>query len=139
MNDKFFIDSNVVVYAYDVHNPIKQAKAASLLREGLGSGRAVISAQVLGEFFVTVTRKIRQPLSDEQALRVMRVITAVPVVHIDHPLVYRAVAHHQQHRIAYWDGLIIAAAERAGCGRVMTEDLSHGQRYGAVIAENPFL
>jgi predicted nucleic acid-binding protein len=101
-------------------------------------GSSVVSGQVLGEFFVTVTRKIPQPMTADEALEVVRLLEVLPVVAVDLRLVKAGIAAHQQWGVSYWDGLILAAADRAGCGRVLSEDLNAGQRYGSVLVENPF-
>jgi predicted nucleic acid-binding protein len=139
MSAEVFVDTNVLVYAYDRRDPAKQATAQSILREGVRRRNVVLSAQVLGEFFAVVTRKIAQPMTAEQALRVIRLLASVSVVPIDAPLVFKAVVHSRDHRISYWGGLIVAAAERAGCVRVLSEDLNSGHRYGSVTVENPFV
>jgi predicted nucleic acid-binding protein len=138
MSDRFFLDTNILVYAYDFEDPAKQQRAAYIVDQGVQNDTVAVSAQVLGEFFVTVTRKIKPPLTVQEAGNVLDMLLAVALVQIDRALVDAAIAVHVQYRISYWDGLIIAAAERAGCGRVLSEDLSHGQRYGNVMIENPF-
>jgi len=139
MSDRVFLDTNVLVYAYDGHEPAKQRRAQQVLRSGLVDDSAVLSAQVLGEFFVTVTRKIPTPLSCAEARDIIELVSTLPVVDVDHVLVKRALSVHEQYQISYWDALIVAAAERAGCVAIITEDLQHGQSYGDVTVKNPFL
>src|SRR4051812_26070850 len=114
MTDRVFLDTNVLVYAYDRHDPAKHQRAQTLLQERLKAKDAFISAQVLGEFFVTVTRKIKNSLRIEEAIAIIHVLDAIPLIEIDRALVVSAIETHVQHQITYWDGLIIAAAERAG-------------------------
>jgi predicted nucleic acid-binding protein len=139
MSARVFLDTNVVVYAYDRHDPAKQARAQQILREGLEEDTAVVSAQVLGEFLVTVTRKIPVPLSLCEARNVVDLIGILCAVDIDRTLVKRAIETQQRYEISYWDSLIVAAAERSGCQRILSEDLQHGQSYHGVTVENPFL
>ena len=127
-----------MVYAYDRHDLSKHQRAQTIVQETTNSHNAVISAQVLGEFFVTVTQKIKHRLRVDEAATIIRVLDSVPLVEIDRLLVTTAIEMHVQHRISYWDGLILAAAERAGCQKVLSEDLSDGQHYGSVVVENPF-
>jgi predicted nucleic acid-binding protein len=138
MSDRFFLDSNILVYAYDAHEPKKRITAQSLLKEGIRQESAVISTQVTGEFFTIVTRKIPAPLSTDEAWEIVKILGTLPVLQVDLAMVHRAIETHKQYQISYWDSLILAAAERAGCDRVMTEDLQHGGRYHGILAVDPF-
>jgi predicted nucleic acid-binding protein len=138
MSDKVFLDTNILVYAYDRSDPEKQAKAQELLTRGIEQENAVISAQVLGEFFVVVTRRIQTPLSAEEAEQVIDLLGILPVVEVDLKLVRRTLSIHRESQISYRDSLIVAAAERAGCAKILSEDLNAGQVYCSVRVENPF-
>ena len=138
MSDKVFLDTNILVYAYDQSEPEKQAKAQALLTRGIERENTVISAQVLGEFFVVVTRRIQTPLSAEQAEQVIDLLSILPVVEVDLKLVRRAISVHKESQISYWDSLIVCAAECAGCQTILSEDLNTGQVYHGVKVENPF-
>lgn len=138
MSDRGFLDTNVLVYAYDTSDPHKQAVARDLLRAGIRTESAVVSAQVLGEFFAVVTRKIRDPMTADDARSVIATVSVVPVQEVDLALVHRAIDAHKQYGLAYWDCLIVAAAERAGCAVLFTEDLADGQVYYGVRVANPF-
>ena len=139
MSGRVFLDTNVLVYAYDRHEPAKQVTAQRIVRAGLMQDAAVLSAQVLGEFFVTVTRKIPTPLSCAEAREVVDLVGTLSVVDVDRALTKRAMETHERCQISYWDALIVAAAERGGCPRILSEDLQHGQSYNGVVVENPFL
>ncbi len=139
MNDRFFMDSNILVYAYDQQEPSKQRTAKSLLTEAIEKGNATISTQVMSEFFTIVTRKIRSPLSTDEAWEIIKMLTIFPVFHVDMAMVHRAIDTHKQYRISYWDSLILAAAERADCTTLVTEDLQHGGTYHGIRAVNPFI
>lgn len=131
-----FVDTNVLVYAVDRADPIKREQAQQLL----GSLQDfVLSAQVLGEFYVTATRKLEAPLSAVEAGRAVESLAGLPTVPLDSRLVAEAIQIHHQDRLSYWDGLILAAAEAAGCARLLTEDLSDGQIIRGVQIENPFI
>ena len=138
MPDRDFLDTNVLVYAYDTHEPEKQARAQSVLRESIEAETGVLSAQVLGEFFTVVTRRIANPLSVGEAEEVMGLVSVLPVVEVDLRLVRRAISIHRRYDIAYWDALIVAAAERVGCGQIISEDLNAGQAYEGIVVVNPF-
>lgn len=136
MSDRQFLDTNVLVYAYDSASPVKQDHARQIIRNGIAEENAVLSAQVLGEFFTVVTSRITVPLSAEEAEGVIDLLSALPVVEIDLRLVRRATGIHRLYGINYWDSLIVAAAQRAGCTQILTEDLNTGQSYQGIVAVN---
>ena len=133
-----FLDTNVLVYGYDRRDPAKMARALDLLSDAIESGTGVVSAQVLSEFFNVVTRRLPDPLSFEVAGTIVGEIAAMPVVEIDAALVQRAIGVCRRYRISYWDALIVAAAERARCSRILSEDLNPEQSYDGVVVVNPF-
>ena len=139
MSDRVFLDTNVILYAYDRGAAgAKRECARELLRQAIREERYVISPQVIGEFFVNVTRKFQEPLSSDAALRVVRHLNRLDMVELDGALSIRAIEVHLRYQSSYWDGLIIAAAERGRCGSVYSEDLSHGQLYFDIEVINPF-
>jgi len=138
MNDSAFLDTNILVYAYDQHEPNKQQRAQELLADGIEQENLVLSVQVLGEFFNVVTRNIPQPFTSDEARDIIGTISILPVQEIDLALVNRAIDTHKMYQIAYWDALIISAAERAGCKMIFSEDLSDGQAYHEILVCNPF-
>jgi len=133
-----FLDTNVLLYAYDSRTPEKQAVAQRLLVSALRARDAVISVQVLGEFYVNATRKIAQPITPEVARTAIDALRQLPCVAIDGPMVADAVASAIRFQLSYWDALIIASARRAGCSRIYSEDLSANQDYDGVTVINPF-
>jgi predicted nucleic acid-binding protein len=138
MNGKTFLDSNVLVYSVD-ESPAEKAKherAIELLSaypEDL-----VVSTPVLQEFYVVATRKLKTPLSEERAARAVRGLAKLDVIGVDAPLVLAAVDTSRLVQLSLWDALIIEAASRAGCERVLSEDLDAGQVIHGVRIENPF-
>ena len=101
----------------------------------------VVSGQVLGETFVTLTRKIGVPLDD--ALDEIRRLSRFHVVDISSSLVLRAIEIQETCQLSYWDSLIIAAAAAVGNDQRLKldgadGDLNDGQRYGSVTVRNPF-
>ena len=134
----FFLDTNVLVYANDRTEAAKQSAAVQLIADGIQSGRAVISSQVLGEFWVTVTQKIQVPLDRRTAEREIEHLRTMQVVSIEYDTVRTAIRLQERHRVSYWDALILAAASLAGCAQVYSEDLNAGQRYGRVVVRDPF-
>jgi len=138
MSAKTFLDSNILVYAYDTHDAMKQKTAVGLIKKAIEEESGILSAQVLGEFFVVVTQKIPNPLSIADAETIIDILSALPVAEIDLSLVRRAIDTQKACRISYWDSLIVAAAEREGCSVILSEDLNDGQKYNGVRVQNPF-
>ncbi len=136
--DRFFIDANVLVYSSDTSEPAKRSRARELLAGLVRNGNGVLSVQVLGEYFSIVTRRIRNPLSTEEAAAAIDRIGVIPTLDIDMAMVRRAIATHSRYGVNYWDSLIIAAAERAGCSAILSEDFNTGQLYHSILAVNPF-
>jgi predicted nucleic acid-binding protein len=137
MSGRTFVDTNVLVYAVDEAEPAKREIAGNVLTSGQ-HGELVLSAQVLSEFYVTVTRKLARCLSETEAAQGLDRLGRYPVVPADTALVRRAVEISRSSQISYWDGLVVAAAARAGCERLLTEDLNDGQEINSVRVENPF-
>lgn len=143
MNDiagRDFFDANILVYAIDQSEPEKQIRSRALLTDAIENHTGVVSAQVLGEFFTISTspRRVQTPLTRDEAALVIEQVSVLPVVELNLTLVRRAVSTSRRYQISYWDGLIIAAAERAGCTQLITEDLNAGQSYNGIVAINPF-
>jgi predicted nucleic acid-binding protein len=138
MSDRVFLDTNILVYAYDQHDPRKQNKAQELLTDGIERETLVLSVQVLGEFFNVVTRHIPQPVTSDEAREIIATISILPVQEIDLAIVNRAIDTHKMYQITYWDALIISVAERAGCKLILSEDFSDGQAYHEILVRNPF-
>ena len=137
MTDRVFVDTNVFVYLFDRDAPAKQAIASALIEAHADT--IVLSTQVLQEFYVAVTRKLGKPLSESEAEAAVRRLAALSVVDTDVDLVLGAVVCSRRHRISCWDALIVEAALRAACSRLLTEDLQHGRSFAGLAVENPFL
>ena len=134
--DPWFVDTNVLVYAFDVESPEKQKTARQLL--DAKADQLVLSTQVLGEFYVTVTRKLAKPLPPDRAVEALDALCALPVRGLAPALVRSAVRRSASSQVSYWDALIIESALDAGATVLLTEDLQHGQRFQALRAVNPF-
>ena len=131
------LDTNVLVYAVDSTPGNERKREISIgLLESLDFG---VSAQVLQEFYVTVTRKLEQPLAPRMAVQFVQRLSLFPVVAIDADLVSEGILCSLVSRISYWDGAIIAAAQRLEAAILYSEDLSHGQVYSSVEVVNPYL
>lgn len=137
MNVEAFLDTNVIAYTYS-KVPAEAAKRQRA-REVMRAGTYGISAQVLQELYVVLTRKNYIELAPAEALIVIENLRGTPFVAVDAALVEAGIRMSQRYQISYWDGAIIAAAEQLCARKVYSEDLSHGQRYGSVTVENPFV
>jgi predicted nucleic acid-binding protein len=133
-----FLDTNVLVYLFDADSPAKQERAREVVAEAARARSLVLSSQVLGELYVTITRKLAQPVPAATALRALEDLAAFPVVAIDGTLVQRAAARSAAEQISYWDALILESAVEAGAGAVYSEDLQAGSTYAGVTVEDPF-
>ena len=136
MTARAFVDTNVLVYAFDDGAPTKRDRARALLSEP--PAPLVISAQVIGEFYVVVTRKLHTPLTEEHAGAAVAELLRLPVVPIDGELARAAMSTARSAQISYWDALIVEAAAAASCDQLLTEDLSHGATIRTVRVQNPF-
>jgi len=134
---RIFVDTNILVYAYDIDAQEKHTIAQDLLARLWKTRQGVLSTQVLQEFYVTVTRKLSTPLDPATARRVIAPFQAWHVQLIDVATVLDASEIAQRHQLSFWDGLIIAAARQAGAERVLSEDLQAGRVMESVLIENP--
>jgi predicted nucleic acid-binding protein len=138
MSDRIFLDTNVLVYAFDDSDLKKQKRAWEILEHSSLAGQAILSTQVLQEFYVTV-RRLERPLEEAQAEEAVRRLAKLPVVQIDGPMVLSAIGISRSYHLSLWDSLIIRAAIEGDCRRLLSEDLHHGQRIESLQLENPFL
>ena len=134
-----FFDTNVVLYAFDASGGAKRKIAGDLICDHMENRIIAVSAQVLGEFFVNVTGKFVPPMSMADAKEAIDQLCQFTVVPLDQVLVLRAIEACKRYQLSYWDGLIVAAAERADCEVLYSEDLNHEQAYCGVQAVNPFV
>jgi predicted nucleic acid-binding protein len=138
MSDRTFVDTNILVYALDDAEPEKR----EIARRSPGSkryGELILSTQILGEFYVTVTRKLAQPVPATKAAEALDWLGLLPVVAIDAALIKSAAQISRSSQLSYWDSLVVAAATRGGCQRLLSEDLNDDQAIGSVCVENPFV
>ena len=136
---KAFVDTNVLVYAYDRAAGSKQVRARELLEDLWTAGRGVLSTQVLQEFYVNVRRKTRPPVSPEDARALVADYLAWDPIVNDGAAVLEAVDAAHRHQLSFWDALVVVAAVKSGASVLYSEDLNHGQTFGSVQVLNPFL
>lgn len=133
-----FVDSNVLVYAFDTSAGARHEASAALIERLWESGGGCLSVQVFQEFFVTVTRTVKKPLSADEAADHIRDLSAWRIYAPDIVDVLAAIDLHKRARINFWDAMVVRAADQSGCAVVWTEDLSDGQSIQGVTIRNPF-
>jgi predicted nucleic acid-binding protein len=133
-----FVDTNVLVYAEDVDAKAKHDAARDLLIELWNNRDGVVSIQVLQEFYVNVTRKLKKPIAPARALTIVEEYLTWTVVENTGTLLIGGARLQQKAQLSFWDALIVQAAIEAGCDRLYSEDLNAGQRFGSVVVVNPF-
>ena len=136
--DKVFIDTNVLVYAYDASAGEKHKMALEIMENLWDSGNGIISSQVLQEFFVSVTKKISKPLNVITAKEIVKDLLKWKTVIIDGEMILEAIDIYSQHKYSFWDSVIIAAAIEGGAGTILSEDLSDKQVIKGITIKNPF-
>jgi predicted nucleic acid-binding protein len=137
MSDKFFVDTNILVYAHDRAAGVKHERARSLIEKLWSSGRGVLSTQVLQELCVNLRRKTARPLSVEQTRGLLQDYLSWNIVINTAESVIEALAIEHRYNISFWDALIIQAAGSSGATVVYSEDLADGQTYGPLRVVNP--
>ncbi len=136
--DKVFVDTNLIVYAYDKDAGEKHRIAADIMKDLWHSGLGTISTQILQEFFVTLTKKISAPLNISVVREMIRRLSRWDVVLIDADLIIRATELQERYKYSFWDSLIIASAIAGGVKTILSEDLTDGQIIQGITIENPF-
>jgi len=137
MSDLVFFDSNVLVYTEDVSAPAKQKRAATLWNKHFRNGTALISVQVLQEYFSAVTRKLA--VEPRVAQRRVEVFSTANVITFDAADVISAIELHRLMGTSFWDALILHAARTGGANVLYSEDFQHGAILASVRVVNPFL
>jgi predicted nucleic acid-binding protein len=137
-SDRTFVDTNILIYAHDVDAGRKHELAKALLRDLWTERTGLLSTQVLQEFYVNATRKIRTLLPKSAARSVVNTYSAWCVDGITPADVVSAFQIEDAAAIGFWDALIVAVAARSGATRLLSEDLSSGQAIAGVTVHNPF-
>ncbi len=138
MSNKYFLDTNILVYAHDQKSRSRQTIAQDLIFQGLRDESAVISTQVISEYLVTITRKIEVPLTVDKAVTEIELFRAFNIIEIDVDMIIDANKIHTTNQISYWDSLIVSAAIFANCEILYTEGMNDGQIIDGVTIYNPF-
>ena len=137
MSDRYFVDTNILLYAYDRSAGLKHKRARLLIEELWNSGRGVLSTQVLQELCINVRRKASRPLSVEETRRLVHDYLSWEIVVNTPASIIQALDIEVRHKIPFWDALILQAAESSGVAILYSEDLATGQMYGSIRVVNP--
>ena len=133
-----FVDTNVLVYARDTRDPGKQRQARAWIEYLWSSREGRLSAQVLNEYYVTVTRRLAPGLPPAEARADIERFTTWNPLPVDASLIESAIVLGMARHISHWDALIVAAARRADCAFLLTEDLTDGDRVETLTVISPF-
>jgi predicted nucleic acid-binding protein len=139
MPARFFVDTNILIYAYDRSAGAKRDRARRVVEQLWNTGEGVLSTQVLQELCINLQRKVSPPLPIDEIRTLIRQYLSWKVVVNTPESVLDALEIESRHKISFWDALILQAAESAGATILYSEDLAPGQRYGAVRVVNPLL
>ena len=140
MSDRFFLDTNIFVYSFDRSAPAKAGKAENLIAKAIETQKGVVSYQVVQEFFNVALKRFSHPMRVADAEQYLgTVFRPLLSVHSSASLYGEALRLQAKTGLSWFDSLIVSAALQANCDLVFTEDLRHGQRFGGLRVENPFL
>ena len=139
MADKFFVDTNILIYAHDRTAGIKHDRAKKLVEHLWVSGEGVLSTQILQELCINLRRKVARPIPVDDIRRTAQDYMAWQIVVNTPESVMQALDLEVRYKISFWDALVLQAAETAGVSVLYSEDLAAGQQYGSFRVENPLL
>ena len=137
MTDKYFVDTNILVYAHDRTTGVKHEPARHLVERLWTTGQGVLSTQVLQELCINLRRKVAPPLPVEEVRRLLQDYLSWEVVVNTPESVIEALEIEARYKTSFWDALIIQAAESAGAAVLYSEDFARGQKYGSVEVVHP--
>ncbi len=139
MPDKYFVDTNILIYAHDRSTGIKHVRARALIEGLWTTGQGVLSTQVLQELCVNLRRKTARPPSFDEIRRLIHDYLSWEIVVTSPPAVVQALEIEARYKTSFWDALILQAAEQSGASVLYSEDLASGQKYGTIRVVNPLL
>jgi predicted nucleic acid-binding protein len=140
MSDRFFLDTNIFVHAFDAKSPAKAKRAAQLIRQPADTGNGVVSYQVVQEFFNVAFRRFQQPMNVAEAEQyLITVFRPLLAVHSSPALYVEALRIAGKYRLSWYDCIVVAAALQSQSSVLYSEDLHHGQEIENLRIENPFL
>jgi len=139
MSDRFFVDTNILVYAHDRSTGAKHHRAQLLLQRLWDSGEGVLSTEVLQELCVSLRRKVKHPLPPDEIRQLVLDYSTWEIVTNTPASIIQALDIEKRYKISFWDALVLQAAESSGASVLYSEDLAVNQRYGAIKVVNPLI
>jgi predicted nucleic acid-binding protein len=139
MSDKYFVDTNILMYAHDHSTGLKHERARALIERLWISGQGVLSTQVLQELCINLRRKIARPLPVEEVRRLIQDYLSWEIVVNTPASILQALEIEVQYKTSFWDALVLQAAESSGAAVLYSEDLAVGQKYGTIRVINPLV
>jgi predicted nucleic acid-binding protein len=133
-----FVDTGVLLYQWDASDQAKRLRAVEWLRRLADERTGRVSFQVLAEFYVNATQKLRVPAARSNAQGYVRAFFAWKPVPINEEVLEAAWHAQERYKLSWWDALIVAAAQCGGCRTLLSEDFQPGQRFGDLTVVNPF-
>jgi predicted nucleic acid-binding protein len=137
MTDKYFVDTNILLYAHDRSTGLKHERARQLVERLWVSGQGVLSTQVLQELCINLRRKLARPLPVEEVRQLLQDYLSWEVVVNTPSSVIQALEIEVRYKTSFWDALVLQAAETSGASVLYSEDLASGQKYGPIQVINP--
>jgi predicted nucleic acid-binding protein len=139
MPDKYFVDTNILIYAHDRSAGLKHERARQLIERLWTSGQGVLSTQVLQELCINLRRKVARPLPVEEVRRIIQDYLTWEIVVNTPGSVLQALEIEVRYKTSFWDALVLQAAESSGATVLYSEDLAAGQKYGPIQVINPLM
>src|SRR4029077_13596002 len=139
MAQKYFIDTNILIYAHDRSAGTKHDRARELIERLWTSGEGVLSTQVLQELCINLRRKVARPLPIEEIRRLIQDYLSWEIIVNTPESVLQALDIEARYKISFWDALVLHAAEISGAAVLYSEDMGAGQYYGAIQVVNPLV
>lgn len=139
MSDKYFVDTNILMYAHDVAAGTKHERAKALVEDLWRNRSGVLSTQVLQELCVNLRRNTKKPVGLKVAREIIADYLAWDVITNTGESILDALELENRYSISFWDALVVQAAAASGAVVLYSEDLSNGQIYGGVRVVNPFV
>jgi predicted nucleic acid-binding protein len=137
MSDRYFVDTNILMYAHDTSAGKKHERAKAVVEELWRTGSGIVSTQVLQELCVNLRRKAARPLDTKATRDLIHDYLSWQVVVNGEESILAALDLEARHQISFWDALVVQAALASGAEVLYSEDLSDGQMYGSVRVVNP--
>ncbi len=139
MSDRYFVDTNILMYAHDKAAGAKHERAKALVEELWRDRTGVVSTQVLQELAVNLRKKVRQPVDAKATRDIVADYLTWQVIVNGGEAILDALDIEKRYQISFWDALIVQAAQSSGAEVLYSEDLADGQRYGSIQVLNPFV